>query len=86
MKFILILFFSLVIYGIYVLFINGFFKMCPHCRKIGIWRFDNLDDPVHEYDDNKILIKSTRRKRCRKCREEVIYVWSDENGKELLKP
>jgi hypothetical protein len=30
---------------LYTAWVNGVFRRCPHCRKIGSWRFDAVEPP-----------------------------------------
>jgi hypothetical protein len=70
-------------YAIYTMVINREFLRCPHCGKIGSWRFDSIGEPVDEYDDDGVLIRSTSKQRCRGCQGEVIHFWSDLEGREI---
>ena len=73
-------------YAIYTMIINREFLRCPHCRKIGSWRFDSIADSVDEHDESGALIRSTTRQRCRKCGGEVVQTWSDYEGREIRLP
>ncbi len=72
-----------VVLVVYVMAINRSFLRCPHCRKIGSWRFDSLGESIDEYDDDKCLIRSTTRQTCRICGEVVIHIWSDHEGRQI---
>ena len=73
-------------YAIYTMIINQQFLRCPHCGKLGSWRFDPINDSVDEYDDDGALTRSVTRQRCRKCDEEVVHIWSDFEGREIRLP
>ncbi len=68
---------------VYTMIINREFLRCPHCGKVGSWRFDNVEDPVDEVDQDGCLVRSIARQRCRQCGGEVIQVWSDFEGREI---
>ena len=70
----------------YTMLINRAFLRCPHCEKIGSWRFDDLDEPIEEFDDDECLIRSATRQKCRKCGGEVIHIWSDYEGRAIKLP
>ena len=72
-----------VVLVVYVMAINRSFLRCPHCSKIGSWRFDNLGESKDEYDDDECLIQSTTRQTCRKCGGEVVHIWSDNEGRQI---
>lgn len=69
----------------YTLIINREFLRCPHCGKVGSWRFDAIAPPVDEYDDDHLIRSSTQQK-CRKCGGEVLHIWSDYEGREIRLP
>jgi hypothetical protein len=70
-------------YVIYTMVINREFLRCPRCGKIGSWRFDSIGEPVDEYDDDGVLIRSALKQRCRGCQAEVIHSWSDFEGRKI---
>src|SRR5438445_406154 len=35
---------------LYTAWMNGVFLRCPHCRKVGSWRYDPAGPPVKEND------------------------------------
>ena len=74
-----------VVYVIYTMVINRSFLRCPHCGKVGAWRFRNVDDPQEDYDDDGNLIGASARQTCTGCGGEVIQRWSDHDGREIRK-
>lgn len=70
-------------YVLYTMILNREFLRCPHCGKVGSWRFNNVEEPVEEYDEDECLVGSTVRQRCRKCGGQVFHVWSDFEGREI---
>ena len=73
-------------YAIYTMMINREFSLCPHCRKVGSWRFDSIGKSIDETDDDDALIRSTSRQRCRSCGGEVVLIWSDFEGLKIELP
>jgi hypothetical protein len=67
----------------YTLAVNGAFMRCPHCRKIGAWRFDNVAESMDEIDGDGAVVKSWTRQICRKCGGRVLHTWSDHEGREI---
>jgi hypothetical protein len=68
---------------LYTAWLNRLFLRCPHCRKIGSWRFDALESAVVSKDDDGV-VQSTRQVRvCRKCKNTVLDAWSDQGGRTL---
>ena len=39
--------------SLYAAMLNQQFLRCPYCRKIGAWRFDNVGEPLDEFDAEK---------------------------------
>jgi hypothetical protein len=74
---------AIVIFVVYTMIINREFIRCPHCRKIGSWRFDSIGDSIDEHDEDGCLIRSETPQRCRKCGGKVIHIWSDFEGQEI---
>ena len=72
-----------VVMVVYTIAINRAFLKCPHCGKIGSWRFDDLGAANEEYDEDECLIRSTTRQACRKCNGEVVHIWSDYEGRQI---
>jgi DNA-directed RNA polymerase subunit RPC12/RpoP len=73
-------------YAIYTMVINRDFLRCPHCGKIGAWRFDSIGESDDEHDEDGALVRSVTQQRCRKCGGEVVHVWSDHEGREIRLP
>lgn len=71
--------------ALYTAAINREFLRCPHCRKIGSWRFDNLGPASKEYDEDDGLQRVVQRRACRRCGGEVIHEWSDYSGRSIRK-
>jgi predicted RNA-binding Zn-ribbon protein involved in translation (DUF1610 family) len=74
-----------VAYLVYTLVVNRAFLRCPYCGKIGAWRFEDVGEPVAEYDDDGDLVRSATRQACTRCGGEVISCWSDHTGREIRK-
>jgi len=72
-------------YLLYTAFINGLFKRCPHCGKIGSWRYDKVGSSIEEKDEDGALMKSAQPLCCRSCHKLVLGVWSDFDGRAFLK-
>ena len=70
---------------LYVAFLNGMLRRCPHCGKIGSWRYDKIGSPVEEKDEDDVTTKLTQQLRCRYCQKLVTEVWSDFEGRAFLK-
>jgi len=70
-------------YFAYTMIVNRAFLRCPHCRKIGSWRFDDIDSSDEEHDENGDLVRSSTRQKCRGCGGEVISTWSDIEGRAI---
>ena len=86
MSWILVVIALVAAYVIYTMIINREFLRCPHCRKIGAWRFDSIGESVDEKDQDGALIRSVTQQRCRKCGGVVVHVWSDFEGQEIRMP
>lgn len=71
--------------ALYTAAINREFLRCPHCRKIGSWRFDDLGAVTGESDDDGVMLKTAQRQACRKCGGEVVQEWSDSTGRTIRK-
>ena len=69
---------------LYVAFINGAFLRCPHCRRIGSWRFRTVGEPQEGVDDEGVVSHSVVRQRCKTCGGKVYRTWSDREGLRLL--
>ena len=76
---------ALVILIVYTAAMNGVFKRCPHCAKIGSWRYDEIGPSLDEKDADDVVIRSTRQLRCRVCRGRVTETWSDLEGRAFVK-
>jgi len=70
-------------YIAYTMIVNRAFLRCPHCGKIGSWRFDDIGNSDEEHDENGDLIRSSTRQKCRRCGGEVIHTWSDIEGRAI---
>lgn len=86
MSWMLTLIAAVILFAAYTAIINSEFLRCPHCGKIGSWRFDAIEEDVDECDEEGVLVRSTTRQRCRKCGGEVVQVWSDFDGREIIVP
>ena len=69
---------------IYTMIVNRVFLRCPHCRKIGSWRFDSIGESIDEHDADGVLVRSVTRQECRKCGGKVVHIWSDFEGREIF--
>ena len=76
---------SVLAFLLYTAFINGVFKRCPHCGKVGSWRYDKIGSSLDEKDEADIVIKSEQHLRCRSCQKGVLEIWSDFEGRAFLK-
>jgi hypothetical protein len=68
---------------LYTAWLNRLFLRCPHCRKIGSWRFDAVEPAVDRHDEDGDLVSSRQLRVCRKCGKRVIDTWSDHGGRTL---
>jgi hypothetical protein len=66
---------------LYTAWLNGVFRRCPHCRKIGSWRYDASEPAVEEKDEEGVVWRSTQIRVCRKCAKKVLDKWSDFEGR-----
>lgn len=71
--------------ALYVAWLNGVFRRCPYCRKIGSWRFDPVSPAVIEKDEDDAVQKTTQLRLCRKCGQRVLDTWSDHGGRTIEK-
>jgi hypothetical protein len=74
--------------ALFVLFtawMNGAFLRCPHCRKIGAWRFDAAEPPTFTKDEDGVVESSRQIRVCRKCGMRVWDSWSDHGGRAIEK-
>ncbi len=74
---------SIVAVALYTAWLNRLFLRCPHCRKIGTWRFDTLEPAVVSKDDDGNIQSSRQLRVCRKCGKRVLDTWSDHGGRAL---
>ena len=65
----------------YTAWMNGVFQRCPHCRKIGSWRYDSAEPAVEEKDEDGSVVRSSQIRVCRSCRQRVLHKWSDDHGR-----
>jgi hypothetical protein len=70
---------------LYSAWMNGVFLRCPHCGKIGSWRFNTAEPPVEKKDEDGVLQESTQIRICRKCAKRVLAKWSDHEGRTFEK-
>ena len=70
---------------LYTAWLNGVFRRCPYCRKIGSWRYDAVEPSVEEKDEDDVVRKSTQLRVCRKCAKKVLDKWSDYEGRTFEK-
>ena len=81
---VIILFVSAVV--LYTAWLNRVFSRCPHCRKIGSWRFDPAEPEVCNRDEDGDVVQSSRQVQvCRKCKNRVLDSWSDHDGRSFKK-
>jgi hypothetical protein len=73
-------------FGIVLLhaWVNGMFLRCPHCRKIGSWRYDDPEPAVVEEDEGGGIESSRQIRVCRKCGQKVLDKWSDQEPFEVV--
>ena len=71
--------------SLYTAWMNGIFRRCPHCRKIGSWRFDQAEPAVVEKDEDGVVQSRRQLRICRKCGNKVIDKWSDYEGRTFEK-
>jgi hypothetical protein len=70
---------------LYTAWLNRLFLRCPHCRKIGSWRFDPAEPEACNRDEDGDVQSSRQIQVCRKCRKRVLDIWSDHDGRALTK-
>jgi hypothetical protein len=68
---------------LYTAWLNQLFLRCPHCRKIGSWRFDRVEAAVVSKDEDGVVQSSREVRACRKCGTRVVDTWSDHGGRTL---
>lgn len=85
MKLVLIITASLSAVVLLHAWVNGFFLRCPHCRKIGSWRFDPAEPPAQEKDEGGFVESSRQIRVCRKCGKRIVDKWSDHAGRSFEK-
>ena len=85
MKFALVVMAAVSALAVYTAWMNGAFLRCPHCRKIGSWRFDPAETAVDERDEDGVLRSSRQVRVCRKCGQKVLHTWSDRDGPAIEK-
>ena len=76
---------AIAVYVLYTMMVNRSFLRCPHCGKIGAWRFDDLGEPRDECDEDGSIIRSEVQQICRRCGGQVVHIWSDYEGREIRK-
>jgi hypothetical protein len=64
---------------------SGLFLRCPHCRKIGAWRFDDAEPEKAERDSDGILLRTSQVRVCRGCGGRVLAKWADHEGRAIEK-
>jgi endogenous inhibitor of DNA gyrase (YacG/DUF329 family) len=69
----------------YIAWLNGVFVRCPHCRKVGSWRFDPAELAVERKDEEGVVESSRQIRICRKCGKRVVDRWSDHSGRTVEK-
>ena len=70
---------------LYIVWSNGLFLRCPHCRKIGSWHFDAAEPAVYNTDEDGVVQSSYQIRICRKCGKQVLHRWSDHEGRAIEK-
>lgn len=71
--------------AVFTAWLNGVFRRCPHCRKIGSWRFDSVEPAVEEKDEDGVVVSSSQIRVCRRCGKRIVDRWSDYEGRTLEK-
>lgn len=67
--------------ALYTAWLNGAFLRCPHCRKIGAWRYDDVEPPLLDKDEDGGIRSSRQLRICRGCGKRVMDLWSDHAGR-----
>ena len=70
---------------LYTAWMNGVFRRCPHCGKLGSWRYDAAEPAVEEKDEDGVVQKVTQIRVCRECGKRVLDKWSDHDGRTFEK-
>ncbi|MBT8137450.1 MAG: hypothetical protein KJO54_10595 [Gammaproteobacteria bacterium] len=76
---------GVIVVALYTAAVNREFLRCPHCRKIGSWRFDNSGPAAAEFDADGELVGSVQPQVCRRCGEQVLQEWTDHTGRTIRK-
>jgi hypothetical protein len=85
MKVALVIIASLSALLLYTAWLNRLFLRCPHCRKIGSWRFDAAEPEACRRDEDGVVQSSRQIRVCRKCGNRVLDIWSDHGGRRFEK-
>ena len=75
----------ILVMALYTAWMNQLFLRCPHCGKIGSWRYDAAESAAEERDEDGVVRKITQIRICTKCKSKVLYKWSDYEGRTLEK-